>query len=143
MLSETTLRDVVFSRPACFVYGVAVCQLSTNSTCLSLASRTISTVTFYGSSFGTFLSSLGGSRRTSISTQPDVKTFRGEREDAQRNSAVKDDVREAESNCCLTTALKPPEKPVSCCGRGCVPCVWDDYWDEMRRYKAMMRATYP
>ncbi|KAL1332964.1 hypothetical protein HN51_061731 [Arachis hypogaea] len=35
----------------------------------------------------------------------------------------------------------PPEKPEpgDCCGSGCVPCVWDTYYDELEEYNRLYK----
>lgn len=36
----------------------------------------------------------------------------------------------------------PPERPTDemCCGRGCIPCVFDYYDDALARYETALRA---
>jgi len=37
---------------------------------------------------------------------------------------------------------EPPERPSDdlCCGRGCIPCIFDYYDDALARYEAALRA---
>ncbi|KAL5713392.1 hypothetical protein ACHQM5_015472 [Ranunculus cassubicifolius] len=34
----------------------------------------------------------------------------------------------------------PPEKPLpgDCCGNGCTPCVWDQYYEELEEYNKIL-----
>ena len=36
---------------------------------------------------------------------------------------------------------EPPREPQpeECCGSGCVPCVYDVYWDRLERYEQALR----
>ena len=36
---------------------------------------------------------------------------------------------------------EPPREPQpeECCGSGCVPCVYDVYWDKLERYERALR----
>jgi Oxidoreductase-like protein, N-terminal len=35
----------------------------------------------------------------------------------------------------------PPERPAPemCCGRGCIPCIYDDYEEALARYEVALR----
>ena len=37
---------------------------------------------------------------------------------------------------------EPPERPTDdmCCGRGCIPCIFDYYEDALCRYEAALKA---
>jgi len=37
---------------------------------------------------------------------------------------------------------EPPERPSDdmCCGRGCIPCIFDYYEDALARYQARLKA---
>ncbi|KAK9066862.1 hypothetical protein SSX86_014185 [Deinandra increscens subsp. villosa] len=39
----------------------------------------------------------------------------------------------------------PPEKPLpgDCCGNGCVPCVWDVYFEELAEYNKLSTENNP
>nr|XP_016461458.1 PREDICTED: uncharacterized protein LOC107784789 [Nicotiana tabacum] len=41
------------------------------------------------------------------------------------------------------TIPPPPEKPLpgDCCGNGCVPCVWDTYYEELEEYNKLYKSN--
>eukprot|EP00252_Welwitschia_mirabilis_P007070 TRINITY_DN18123_c0_g1_i1.p1 TRINITY_DN18123_c0_g1~~TRINITY_DN18123_c0_g1_i1.p1 ORF type:complete len:109 (+),score=21.35 TRINITY_DN18123_c0_g1_i1:82-408(+) len=73
-----------------------------------------------------------------------MATTSGPKEKAQ-DSQLKDKVAEEEDGAegidvekiIIEKIGNPPEKPLpgDCCGTGCETCVWDLYFDELKRYR--------
>lgn len=69
-------------------------------------------------------------------------------EEANKNSSIESTMNnkaESEKNQekSKVTIPPPPEKPLpgDCCGNGCVPCVWDMYYEELEEYNKLYKSN--